>query len=465
MKNILKSLIVATLLLVVNSANAASTKAIDKNACETVYTNYYLLLEANSQEYFYNAKQDPFTLIHENRGTFVNNVWRTDFDADNVGYGVVNISTNTKLSSDKLARWTLNEYYTFRALASASANGNYIDGNNTYITNHTFESKNTNGTWTQRGYGLSLHPITTNEYINATYDASATITNVSPINYNTIDFTVYVKRSGFSNYGTNRTPIVNDNINWLFNPQVFYVQYCSPKVVEKTITYKSNAGSDVVTNMPSKQKFTSYRTTLSTKVPQRNGYTFIGWSKNSNASVNDDLYDIGAEYVGDSTTLYAIWKKNSDPIVGVYRISYVGNAAGVTNLPSDDVRYLNENTQISSLTPQLSGYTFLGWNTDAKAKTADAKFAPNAVITDRKDITLYAIWKKNEASVTPINNNQNNNDGKNITPGNPNNNSKNLLPENPNTGVEDYILPVGIVSLISLGGLALLKKKRTFIKF
>jgi len=63
----------------------------------------------------------------------------------------------------------------------------------------------------------------------------------------------------------------------------------------KTVTYKANAGEDVVTNMPDNQKADpdNNQVTISNSVPQRTGYTFASW--------NTQISGGGTTYVGGQT--------------------------------------------------------------------------------------------------------------------------------------------------------------------
>ena len=76
---------------------------------------------------------------------------------------------------------------------------------------------------------------------------------------------------------------------------------------ESTVKYNANGG----TGAPSSQiKYYKNDLTLSTTVPKRNGYTFLGWSKTQNSGKAE--FKPGAKYTGNSSiTLYAQWKKNA----------------------------------------------------------------------------------------------------------------------------------------------------------
>lgn len=72
-----------------------------------------------------------------------------------------------------------------------------------------------------------------------------------------------------------------------------------------TITYNANGGSGAPA---SQTKMYNRSITLSTEVPVRAGYTFVGWGGSSASTTAS--YQPGATYTSNtSTTLYAVWKR------------------------------------------------------------------------------------------------------------------------------------------------------------
>lgn len=78
-------------------------------------------------------------------------------------------------------------------------------------------------------------------------------------------------------------------------------------IKEYTITYNPNGG----TGAPEAQTKTHGQPlTLSSTVPTRAGYTFLGWAESADATVA--AYQSGGEFVKNAdTTLYAVWQKNA----------------------------------------------------------------------------------------------------------------------------------------------------------
>lgn len=78
-----------------------------------------------------------------------------------------------------------------------------------------------------------------------------------------------------------------------------------------TLTYHANAGLDAVTGMPeNKTNLKGYeRVTIPDTEPQREGYRFLGWSTNENATEPDTDYGPGETItITDDVNLYAVWK-------------------------------------------------------------------------------------------------------------------------------------------------------------
>ena len=75
-----------------------------------------------------------------------------------------------------------------------------------------------------------------------------------------------------------------------------------------------------------------------------------------------------------------------------YTISY--NANGGSGAPSNQTKYYNNNLTLSSTKPTLTGYTFQSWNT--KADGTGTNYAAGGSYTTNADVTLYAMWKKQD---------------------------------------------------------------------
>ena len=145
-----------------------------------------------------------------------------------------------------------------------------------------------------------------------------------------------------------------------------------------TLSYNANGG----TGAPSFQYgATTY--TISSTVPVKEGYTFLGWSKSSSATTAS--YAAGSTItLTDNTTLYAVWKKNATT---TYFLFYDAN--GGSGAPS--YQYNSTTYTISSTVPVRNGYTFLGWSKYSNA--INASYVAGDVINLTENTTLYAVWE------------------------------------------------------------------------
>lgn len=168
------------------------------------------------------------------------------------------------------------------------------------------------------------------------------------------------------------------------NSASVYTSFSVPALASYTVSYNANGGS----NAPSSQtKWYGSTLTLSSTIPTRTGYTFVGWGTSATATTSS--YSAGAAYTANAAiTLYAIWKKT-------LTLSY--NANGGSSAPSSQsVTIYNATTSntftLSTTVPTKSGYTFVGWNTSSTATTS--LYSAGGSITVSENTTLYAIWKK-----------------------------------------------------------------------
>lgn len=75
-----------------------------------------------------------------------------------------------------------------------------------------------------------------------------------------------------------------------------------------------------------------------------------------------------------------------------YKVVYDAN--GGTGAPESQTKSKNDFVYISSAIPERSGYSFLGWAKSANAEKAD--YEAGDKYSENADVTLYAVWKKDE---------------------------------------------------------------------
>lgn len=152
------------------------------------------------------------------------------------------------------------------------------------------------------------------------------------------------------------------------------------------ITYDLNGGTSAA--IASQKKYHGINLTITSTVPTRSGYEFVGWA------LTDADADAGKWYYtpestcgqNKSLTLYAVWKSTS------YTITYNKNAGSdtVSNMPSNQTKQPNTNVALSSNTPTRTGYIFKGWTNSATSSTII--YNPGDTYTVNASITLYAVW-------------------------------------------------------------------------
>ena len=151
-------------------------------------------------------------------------------------------------------------------------------------------------------------------------------------------------------------------------------------------------------------------------MPECKGYSFVGWydAKTSGNEVNLD-----ADFP-ESKTIYAIWVKegtskpnnnsnktsnNTENKVQKYKITFnINNGSG--NTPSSvEVKYDEMMPKINKTIPTRSGYTFMGWYDNKDYTLGESYYNelndPIKYYDNKKNITLYAGWKKNKEESKP----------------------------------------------------------------
>lgn len=444
MKNYLKTLAVGALALTIGLGTveaATATQKINANACETVYTNYYFFLDVNTESFF--NKSELSKISHDTVAKYMNNSYQIgDFDYFNVGYGQVQVNRTTSTSKDGITSMSLTDFYNIALRASRISGGSFSEGANNYIVAHDWYSINSDGTAKPESGSLSISNLTTSQLINATVDANSTFTRETQIHPLVLNpFVIKIERDYYG-YLTGQ-PFRVGNYNWYVHPAVYYVQYCKTKQADEPvkreyrINYYENGSN--VTNMPNNERaYEGECLYISSREPKREGYNFLGWSESSK-DTRASWYK-GDKYCGTKgdLNLYAIWEKKETPVVPsieYYNVYYKTNTTDVvTGMPGDTLNIPNDrDVYIAENIPVRAGFSFIGWGLTQDALEPD--YRGNDCYSDRKDLTLYAIWKKNPDPVTPP------------------------VPDNPQTGIEDFFLPLGGVSLLAGLGLNYMKKR------
>ena len=153
--------------------------------------------------------------------------------------------------------------------------------------------------------------------------------------------------------------------------------------VWKVLTYKIKYDANGGTSAPAEQ-IKEHRKTilLTTEVPSREGYTFMGWAETSTATVA--TYKAGASFnENGNKTLYAVWSAIK------YTVTFDAN--GGNGAPSAQEKTHGQNLTLSSTKPTKTGYTFLGWSINSSSTTAE--YLAGGTFDKNESTTLYAVWK------------------------------------------------------------------------
>lgn len=113
----------------------------------------------------------------------------------------------------------------------------------------------------------------------------------------------------------------------------------------------------------------------------RPGYTLLGWSTESDATVAMTSYSMDP----DNNNLYAVWAE-------AYTVTYDGNGSDGGSVPVDGNSYTTgAAVTVLGNTGGLtrSGFTFSSWSNGTDTYTAGDTFTMGSA-----DVTLYAVWKK-----------------------------------------------------------------------
>lgn len=163
-------------------------------------------------------------------------------------------------------------------------------------------------------------------------------------------------------------------------------------------TYKETTASTYISFVPS-----------FTPQPTRDGYSFIGWAFDKNATAANLDFPLGSSKriemsVSDrgqscEKTIYAVWQQGQNTVT----LSFDDNSdedGAVTGMPSEIVI---KNSVSSTFTftipediPVWDGHEFLGWSTNAEDQkptyTYDGADSTKKEIEVKTQQTLYAIW-------------------------------------------------------------------------
>ena len=195
----------------------------------------------------------------------------------------------------------------------------------------------------------------------------------------------------YTNWGDSITRNTTFYARWNVNPYELTIHYTDTDATTKSY---------------------DYGTTIKLDIPQREGYTFDGWTA-ENIDVPNLNQNLQYEFTmpAGNVTLTAKWLKDA------YTVTFNGMEHELDIVRTN----VKRNTPVDKpADPVDKGYTFHGWYTDKDCTTA---FDFGTPIT--ADITLYAKWTKNAEPVKPSE------PGKPSTPDKPSKPDTPSKPDNP----------------------------------
>ena len=165
-----------------------------------------------------------------------------------------------------------------------------------------------------------------------------------------------------------------------------------------TLSYDANGGTGAPAAESITNKNGSADFTISSAIPKREGYTFMGWADSANAAAavyraNDpiQLHKNG----NAEKTIYAVWKP------GIYTVTLHANGGAIAS--GKDITsytYGAGATLPAENDITREGYTFDGWYADSSFSGAPVTAISS---TDTGDKTFYAKWEANTYTVTDQN--------------------------------------------------------------
>lgn len=222
----------------------------------------------------------------------------------------------------------------------------------------------------------------------------------------------YTSENGGSQvYGTNGKGIIGTNYwdeegKWIYtlNSLKLYARW---KEKTYTITFDANGG-----NITENTKEVVYNSTKNNNVssldPTKTGYIFNGWytertegiqvyknNGSSNANSNTFWNSNNQWVYTDDITLYAQWT----PIT--YTITYNGNGSTSGSTPQSSHTY-DEAKKLTENGFERTGFEFVGWSTQATGSKqySNSESVVNLSSQNGSKITLYAVWKEEEYTIT-----------------------------------------------------------------
>ncbi|OUO63005.1 InlB B-repeat-containing protein, partial [Collinsella sp. An268] len=235
-----------------------------------------------------------------------------------------------------------------------------------YSPNGEWQIKGPNGSWESAGW-----------WENSVSAGNATLSNIE-------NGSVF-NRTASATFELSEGDAAGTMYQVRYNSTIYYFQIADS--TKATVSFNANGGWSAPKSITVDKGGT---VTIPTEEPSRNGYTFAGWSTDSNATSAE--YQPGQEVaLSANMTLYAVWTQSAtitfNPNGGT------GDSFTLTTTEGRDgsFRLSLPNPEDHGITRE--GYTFVGWSTDWSG--TGLNYTPQE-ITVSDGQTYYAIWAEND---------------------------------------------------------------------
>ena len=160
----------------------------------------------------------------------------------------------------------------------------------------------------------------------------------------------------------------------------FFAQWAELANNEKDVLYVANGGVFADGNEVLQGVTDGDGVARQPLAPTREGYTFAGWTYDSEGTDPVD-FSKPVQGGGDHVTFYAQWAKNETPAVQTHKVNFY--VAGSTST----VEVEDGKTVAQPSDPSVDGFNFVGWSS---SKESFKKFDFSTPITE--DTTVYAFF-------------------------------------------------------------------------
>ena len=319
------------------ASSLANQSEVTESQCTSqggvVKTNYYMFLTAakvgeniDSGNYIslFENPDDPSTPLTEKSLTTAKtfDLGFVSEDDKLINHGTMQINRST--TDNGTTSWSTSTFYTHFLAAKANSKEVVVDGNNSYASAAVWYDET--GQETSRATSLSTN---VEENVAATYDQDSNI-NASLVTIKkdeTGQFKI-TRRYTQAAFKT-ATGTVDGHI---YHPALYYVQYCHiPEATPTSDGFKVEYDPNGGTSAPDKQDSPDGSpVNISDGKPNRNGYTFLGWSTDKNATEPDSRYAAGKSYAGPNDLyLYAVWSPKTGVSDYLMATAIVAGVAGL----------------------------------------------------------------------------------------------------------------------------------------